>query len=95
MNGGTSMCWWSATTSRNGIKAYSYPVRNEKAETVAEKFVSEFVCRFGVPAELHSERGRNFESKVFAEVCNLLGIKKTCTTPYNPKSDEMIERFNS
>ncbi|XP_038052806.1 uncharacterized protein LOC119725470 [Patiria miniata] len=27
-------------------------------------------------------------------MCRLLGIEKTRTTPYNPKSDGMIERFN-
>ena len=29
-----------------------------------------------------------------AEVCRLLGIQKTRTTPYNPKSDGLVERFN-
>ncbi|XP_072048520.1 uncharacterized protein [Amphiura filiformis] len=29
-----------------------------------------------------------------AEVCSLLGIDKTRTTPLNPKSDGFIERFN-
>ena len=31
----------------------AYPVPNEKAEAVAQTFVSEFVCRFGAPIELH------------------------------------------
>ncbi|XP_022110685.1 uncharacterized protein LOC110990141 [Acanthaster planci] len=43
---------------------------------------------------LHSDQGRNFESQVFSEMCTVLGIEKTRTTPYNPKSDGMIERFN-
>ena len=72
----------------------AYPIPDEKAETVARTFVSEFVCKFGVPVELHSDQGRNFESRVFSEVCSILGIRKTRTTPYNPKSDGMIERFN-
>ena len=28
------------------------------------------------------------------EVCQLLGITKTRTTPYNPKSDGLVERMN-
>ena len=44
--------------------------------------------------ELHSDQGSNFQSKVMAEVCRLLGIQKTRTTPYNPKSDGLVERFN-
>ena len=33
----------------------SYAIPNQEAVTVAEKLVSEFVCRFGVPRELHSD----------------------------------------
>eukprot|EP00057_Strongylocentrotus_purpuratus_P021451 XP_011675925.1 PREDICTED: uncharacterized protein K02A2.6-like [Strongylocentrotus purpuratus] len=72
----------------------AYPIPNEKASTVAPKLVKEFMCRYGVPTEIHTDQGRNFESQLFKEVCQILGIKKTRTTAYNPKSDGMIERFN-
>ena len=71
-----------------------HPIPDQTAETVAQKLTEEFICRFGCPSELHSDQGRNFESRVFAEVLRLLGVRKTRTTPYNPKSDGMIERFN-
>ena len=71
-----------------------YAIPNQEATTVAEKLVSEFVCRFGVPRELHSDQGTNFESKVMAEVCKLLDIEKTRTTPLHPRSDGQVERFN-
>lgn len=72
----------------------AYPIPDQQAETVASKIVEEFVCRFGVPHELHSDQGRNFESEVFSEMCRILGINKTRTTPYNPKSDGFVERYN-
>ena len=72
----------------------AYPIPDQTAETVVEKFVSKFVCRFGVPKVLHSDQGQNFESKVFKEMCDILGIDKTRTTPYNPKSNGLIEKFN-
>ena len=72
----------------------AYPLPNATASTVALKLVQEFICRFGVPQELHSDQGTNFESEVFGEMCRLLGITKTRTTAYNPKSDGMVERFN-
>ena len=74
------------------MEAYALP--DAKAVTVARKLVEEFISRFGVPTELHSDQGSNFESQVFSEVCNLLKINKTRTTPYNPKSDGLVERFN-
>ncbi len=70
------------------------PLPDQTAETVAKAFTEEFVCRFGAPHEVHSDQGRNFESRVFAETLRLLGSSKTRTTPYNPKSDGMVERFN-
>ena len=72
----------------------AYPVPNQEAATVARVLVDDFFCRFGVPYELHSDQGRNFESKVFQECCKLLGIRKTRTTPLHPESDGMVERFN-
>ena len=33
-----------------------------EAKTVVERFVNQFVCRFGAPDNLHTDQGRNFES---------------------------------
>ena len=41
---------------------------NQEAPTVAKLLVEEFVVRFGVPRQLHSDQGRNFESAVFGEM---------------------------
>ena len=71
-----------------------YAIPNQEARTVAEVFANNWVCRYGVPLELHSDQGRNFESAVFQEMCELYGIKKTRTTPLHPQSDGMVERFN-
>ncbi|KAI4896495.1 hypothetical protein NFI96_004225 [Prochilodus magdalenae] len=72
----------------------AYAVPDQGAVTTAEVLVQEFFCRFGVPEELHSDQGRNFESEVMAGVCRILGIHKTRTTPLHPQSDGLVERFN-
>ena len=72
----------------------SYAIPNQESATVAEKLVSEFVCRFGVPHELHSDQGTNFESKVMAEVCKLLDIEKNRTSSLHLHSDGQVERYN-
>ena len=46
----------------------AYPLPDATARTVALKLINEFVCRFGVPQELHSDQGSNFESEVFGEM---------------------------
>ena len=66
-----------------------------EAKTIDNVFVSHFVSRFGAPNVLHTDQGRNFESALFKEVCLLLGVHKTRTTPYyHPQSDGLVERFN-
>ena len=72
----------------------AYPIPNQEATTVARKLVDEFFLRFSPPEQLHSDQGRNFESTVIAEICKLLGIEKSRTTPYHPQSDGLVERFN-
>ena len=72
----------------------AYPLENQQAVTVAEVIVKEFVSRFGVPLQLHSDQGRNFEAELFQRMCELLGIDKTRTTALHPQSDGMVERFN-
>lgn len=42
----------------------------------------------------HSDQGPNFESRLFQEMCRILGIRKTRTTPYHPACDGLVERFN-
>ena len=73
-------------------EAYALP--DQTAATIAETLVSEFVSRFGVPRQIHSDQGTNFESKLMEEVCKLLNIEKTRTTPLHPQSDGQVERFN-
>lgn len=74
------------------IEAYAIP--NQEATTVAQKLVDECFCRFSVPEQLHSDQGRQFESTLISEICKILQVQKTRTTPYHPQSDGMVERFN-
>ena len=62
----------------------AYPIHNQEATTVARKVVSEIFFQVSPPERLHSDQGRNFESAVILEVCKLLGIAKSRSTPYHP-----------
>ena len=68
----------------------AYTIPNQEAVTVAKKMVEEFFFRFSPPEQLHSDQGRQFESTLLAEICHILNIKKTRTTPYHPQCDGMI-----
>ena len=51
--------------------------------------------RFGFLVQIYSDQGRKFENDLFKAMCDLLCVEETRTVPYNPKSDGMIEGFNS
>ena len=74
------------------MEAYALP--DQTAETVATRFVNEFVARLGVPLKMTSDQGRNFVSEIMVNVCQLLGVDKARTTPYRPQSNGLVERFN-
>ena len=69
-----------------------YPMVNQEASSVATVLVRDFFSRYGVPHFLHSDQGTQFESKLFTEICELLQIEKTRTTPFHPQSDGLAER---
>ena len=71
-----------------------YPSIRHNALIVGDKLATEFFCRFGVPNQIHSDQGREFESELFAHLCSLFGIEKTRTCPYRPQSDGLVERMN-
>jgi hypothetical protein len=48
----------------------AYAIPKQEASTVAEAPVTNFLCRFGIPQELHSDQCRKFESRLLQEVCN-------------------------
>ena len=58
---------------------------------MARKLTYEIFCRF---SPLHSDHGRQFESELMKEICQLLNIRKTRTTPYHPQCDGLVEKFN-
>ena len=62
----------------------AFPLPNQEASTVATKLVEDIFLRFSVPEQLHSDQGRQFEAHLITEICKLLHIHKTRTTPYHP-----------
>ena len=70
------------------------PLPSQTAEETARAAVNSFFSRFGVPFQLFSDQGKNFESKLFAALCEVLQIHKARTTSYRPASNGQAERFN-
>lgn len=51
-------------------------VPDQTAATIAKAFLNNIICYFRCSLQLHSDRGSNFESEVFQDVCKLFQIDK-------------------
>lgn len=72
----------------------AYPIRNITVETVARTLYRQYLPRFGVPLEITTDRGTQFESRLFRELTRLIGSHRIRTTSYHPQSNGMVERFH-
>jgi hypothetical protein len=52
----------------------AYPTVNQTAKTTAKILYDNCVVHYGFPARIHSDQGRNFESKTIKHLCKLAGL---------------------
>ena len=72
----------------------AFAIRNHEAVTVAKLLADQVFARFGIPLQLLSDRGQEFESNLMKELCLALGIEKLRTTAYKPSTNGALERFH-
>ena len=86
-----STSWPALTDTLVGPKPF-HP--DQTAETVARAFVNRWVSVFGAPDTITTDRGGQFESRLFAELAKLMGTTRVRTTSYHPAANGMVERFH-
>ena len=72
----------------------AYPLADKTARSVADALMDIWLPRYGFPLFLHSDQGKEFDNTMVHKLSKLLGTVKTKTTPYHPRSDGLVERFN-
>lgn len=60
------------------------PLKAINAKSTINSLLKLIVSRHGVPQRLHTDQECQFESKIFNDVCNLIGIKHSHSTAYYP-----------
>lgn len=71
------------------------PIKDKEAMTVAEALWEEWICTFGPPERIISDNGGEFTADEFCEtLVKVSQVKRQLTTPYNPRANGQVERFN-
>ncbi len=70
-----------------------FSLRKATSETVSQILIREVLTRWGVPDYILSDRGSQFTSSVFQELCKNWNIIHKMTTAYHPQTN-LTERIN-
>jgi len=62
------------------------PICQLDSETVARDFVANIVLKHGTPRILQTDKGANFISEVFRNICKTIKTKKIQSTAFHPES---------
>ena len=69
-------------------------LQNKDAETVGNAIFDVWICRYGCPEQLVTDRGTDFSSQVGEVLYKRLGIKHSLTAAFHPQCNSAAESFN-
>jgi len=73
---------------------FAVPLSDQTASKIVQALKDQFFTLVWPPQRLHSDQGRNFESQILRELYKAFGVINSCTTPYHPMGDGLVERMN-
>src|SRR6266516_8000970 len=74
--------------------AEALPIRNKEAVTVARVLWDAVFSRYGLPMQILSDCGSEFENGLMRQLCKLLDIDKLRMVAYKPSTNGAVERFH-
>ena len=72
------------------VRVFVIPDRT--AKTIAKTLYEDYFSVFGFPSWLMSDGAPGFVSGILTALCDILHVKKLCTSPYHPQSNGAVER---
>ena len=69
------------------------PQKLRRALATAKLLWNNFIIHYGFPNKIISDQGRNFESELLANLCEVAGVQKLRTTPYHQQTNGQCERL--
>ena len=74
--------------------AQAFPSKTQTALATAKLLLNNFILHYGFPSKIITDQGRNFESELIENLCQLAGVQKLRTSPYHPQTNGQCEHFN-
>src|SRR6266540_1484576 len=67
---------------------------NANARNVANFLYEDIICRHGCSRKIISDRGTHFNNQVIENLLERFKVRHNLSTPYHPKTNGLVERFN-
>ena len=74
--------------------AEAKPLAVISSRKVQEFIWESIICHFGIPHEIVSDNGTQFDSNKFRDFCDDLGIKKSFSSVNHPQMNGQVEAVN-
>ena len=74
--------------------AVTVALQDTTAATVLNAMIDKWTMKFGAPDVIHIDQGSNFNSCSMQDICRILLIENTRTTPYRFERNGQVQRFN-
>ena len=75
--------------------AQVFPSKTQTALATAKLLWNNFILHYGFPEKIITDQGRNFESELVENLCQVAGVKKPVHQPIPPTTNGQCECFNS
>jgi hypothetical protein len=69
-------------------------IASKDAETVADAIYRDWFSKLGIPAQIHTDGGKEFVNKLSEEFFQLLNVSHTKNSPVHPQCNAQVEVFN-
>ena len=68
------------------------PLPSKATALAVTTIVEQWCCIYGVPEQILSDKGKEYRSRIWDAVCDLLDIERLTTTPGHPQCDGQSEK---
>ena len=70
--------------------AQAFPSKSQTTLATAKLLWNNFILHYGFPSKIITDQGRNVESELIENLCQVAGVQKLRTSPYHPRPMDSV-----